>query len=108
VTDASDDELIEGMDSAELLTRVQGYGSGQIRASDLTQALDRIDRLQVEINVTPPVLSYNRSSRKLTLADRAFLFFRRHGTPRWPWMPGEPEIVNDLAKAEPLTFAFDF
>jgi hypothetical protein len=54
------------------------------------------------------VLTYNRSSRKLTLADRAFLFFRRHGSPAWPWMPGEPEIVNDLAGAEPLTLDFDF
>jgi hypothetical protein len=106
VTDASDEELIEGLDSAMLLSRVNSYGNGGIRASDLTQALDRIDLLQVKINVTPPVPTYNRSSRKLTLAQGLPLLPPPR-VPRWPWMTEEPEIVNDLAGAEPLTFGFD-
>lgn len=104
-TDASDEELLRGLDSADLLARVLAQpGGSAIRASDLTQALDRIDRLQVKIKVNPLVLTYNRSSRRLYLADRAFLFFRRHGGPRWPWAEGEPEFVNDLARADPLRF----
>jgi hypothetical protein len=31
------------------------------------------------------VLAYSRSRRRLYLADRAFLFFRRYGKPTWPW-----------------------
>ncbi len=105
VTDASDQELLDGIDSAALLQRIgsQTNGSG-IRASDLTQALDRIDSLQVKINVNPLVLTYSKSSRKLFLADRAFLFFRRHGNPQWPWVSGAPDITNDLAQSEPLLF----
>lgn len=106
-TDATDEELTEGVDSALLLTRIAAHGGGDIRASDLTQALDRIDRLQAKIDVRPPVLTYSRSGRKLALADRAFLFFRRNGSPRWPWMPGEAEFTNDLAGSEPLTFDLD-
>jgi hypothetical protein len=102
-TDASDEELMAGIDSSVLLQRISGQGgSNGIRLSDLTQALDRIDRLQVKIAVNPLVLTYSRSSRKLSLADRAFLFFRRHGSPQWPWAAGEPEISNDLAASDPL------
>lgn len=73
-TDATDEELTEGIDSAALLTAIADHGGQLIRASDLTQALDRIDRLQVKIDVSPPVLTYGKASRKLFLADRAFLF----------------------------------
>jgi hypothetical protein len=79
----------------------QAGGSG-IRRSDLTQALERIDRLQANISVKPLVLTYTKSSRKLSLADRAFLFFRRHGSPSWPWAEGEPDFSNDLAATDPL------
>ena len=103
VTDASDQDLLQGIDSAALLQRILAQSGGEgIRASDLTQALDRIDRLQVKIAVNPLVLTYNRSSRKLSLADRAFLFFRRHSSPQWPWGQDEPGISNDLAASDPL------
>lgn len=46
-TDATDEELTEGIDSAALLSLIADHGGEAIRLSDLTQALDRIDRLQV-------------------------------------------------------------
>ena len=102
-SDASDQELMAGIDSSILLQRILAQAGGDgIRQSDLTQALDRIDRLQVKIAVNPLVLTYSKSSRKLSLADRAFLFFRRHGSPSWPWAEGEPDISNDLAASDPL------
>lgn len=101
-TDASDEALTEGIDSAALLSAISRLGGGAIRPSDLTQALDRIDRLQVKIEVRPPVLTYSKASRKLFLADRAFLFFRRNGSPRWPWMAGELDFTNDLSGHDPL------
>ena len=72
-----------GIDSSALLQRILAQdGSPGIGQSDLTQALERIDRLQVKMAVSPLVLTYTKSSRKLSLADRAFLFFRRHGARR--------------------------
>jgi hypothetical protein len=100
-------KMTEGIDSAALLSRIGDHGGDAIRLSDLTQALERIDRLQVKIDVRPPVLSYSKASRKLFLADRAFLFFRRNGDPRWPWMAGEPEITNDLSGGDPLLLDLD-
>jgi hypothetical protein len=83
-TGSKSDELLDGIDSRELLKRIQADGS-EMRQSDLTQALDRIDRLQVKIGVRPQVLTYNRDRRRLFLADRSFLFYRKYGTPTWPW-----------------------
>jgi hypothetical protein len=101
----SDEALLEGIDSAELLGQIEQHDEAAIRASDLTQALDRIDRLQAKINVSPPVLTYNRDSRKLFLGDRSFLFFRQYGSPKWPWTEGS-QIINDLAAQEPLALDF--
>jgi hypothetical protein len=107
-TEAPESELVQGIDSAVLLQRVLDHeGADAIRASDLTQALERIDRLQLKIGVNPLVLTYNRSDRRLFLADRSFLFYRLHSSQRWPWSDGEPEIVNDLYVQEPLDLDFD-
>ena len=106
-TDATDQELTEGIDSAALLSLITDHGGKLKRLSDVTQALDRIDRLQVKIDVRPPVLTYSKASRKLFLADRAFLFYRRNGDPQWPWMAGQPEITNDLAGDDPLVLDLD-
>jgi hypothetical protein len=45
-TSASTDDLKAGIDSRELLSRMTASGGEAIRQSDLTQALDRVDRLQ--------------------------------------------------------------
>jgi len=104
VTESDDDALLAGIDSADLLARISAHSDeATIRASDLTQALDRVERLQAKIRIHPPVLTYNRASRRLFLADRAFLFYRRYGSEKWPWDAGE-EIVNDLAEQEPFVF----
>jgi hypothetical protein len=80
------EELLNGIDSRELLKRIEtADADANIRQSDLTQALDRVDRLQVKIGVRPLVLTYNRDRRRLFLADRSFLFYRQYGRPTWPW-----------------------
>jgi hypothetical protein len=99
-TGTEDKELIAGIDSAQLLERIVKQASS-IRQSDLTQALERVDRLQVKIQVNPLVLTYSKDGRKVFLADRAFLFFRKYGGATWPWDRGEFP-TNDLAKTEPL------
>lgn len=104
VTEAPDQDLLAGIDSAALLAEIAKHeGDAQIRASDLTQALDRIDRLQAKIQINPPVLSYNRVGRRVFLGDKSFLFFRHYGDPKWPWAMGET-LTNDLAAQQPLDF----
>lgn len=84
-TDASDDELLNGIDSGDLLGRIQEDGGDSIRQSDLTQALDRIAQLQAKLDIRPPVLTYEAQRRRVFLADRAFLFYRKYGAAAWPW-----------------------
>lgn len=85
-TGASSEDLLAGIDSQDLLSRIsEGTPGESIRQSDLTQALDRVDRLQAKIGVRPPVLTYDRDRRRLFLADRSFLFYREYGSPEWPW-----------------------
>ncbi|WP_040168227.1 hypothetical protein [Microbacterium gorillae] len=97
---ASDDASLvgQGVDARTLLANI---GSDGIRLSDLTQALERIDRLQVKIDISPPVLTYHRAGKRVQLVDRSFLFYRRYGNPTWPWDDDE-DIQNDLSGAAPL------
>lgn len=76
--DASDAELMEGIGFADLLKRMQGRTGKEIRQSDLTQSLDRIEKLQAARKITPLLVSYSKSLRKLFLNDREFLFYRRY------------------------------
>jgi hypothetical protein len=113
-TKSKSEELLDGIDSRELLRRIQEDApEATIRQSDLTQALDRVDRLQSKIGVAPLVLSYNRDRRRLFLADRSFLFYRQYGSPTWPWDKDDTldaalrtaEDIDqlDLAEEMPLT-----
>jgi hypothetical protein len=99
-TASKSEELVEGIDSSDLLERIQqSHPDPPIRGSDLTQALDRVDRLQIKIGVQPPVLTYNHDRRRLFLADRSFLFYRQHGKPTWPW--DKDETLMSLLEAAP-------
>ncbi len=101
-TEADDAVLTgKGMDARDLLHAIQVEGTS-LRGSDLTQALERIDQLQVKIEVSPPVLSYHRPGKRVQLVDRSFLFFRKYGEHSWPWQEDD-EITNDLADSDPLS-----
>lgn len=78
--EASDEELIRGLSRADLFNRVQKNNTSakDIRKADLTQVLDRIERLQAERNITPLLVSYSRDLQKLFLNDREFLFYRKY------------------------------
>lgn len=100
VTETSEASLLNGIDSSELLNQVQ-QDKGDIRQSDLTQALVRIDRLQAKIGIQPSVLTYNQHSRQAYLVDRSFLFYRKYGNPHWPWQDGD-SMDEGIGKEDPL------
>jgi hypothetical protein len=87
--EASNLELRDGINRADLLNRIQAYES-RIRLSDLSAALNKIDRLQANRSISPLVLSYNPNTQKIQLVDREFLFYRKYGNPSWSW-----QQVND-------------
>ncbi|MEH1830878.1 MAG: hypothetical protein V7L29_02045 [Nostoc sp.] len=55
----------------------------QVRLSDLSAALNRLDKLQADRSISPLILSFNPDSRKVQLVDRELLFYRKYGNPRW-------------------------
>jgi hypothetical protein len=82
--EASDSELLNGVNHNSLLDRVQKYNS-RVRQSDLTAALQRLNRLQEDRSISPLVLFYNSKTRLIQLIDRELLFYRKYGNPVWPW-----------------------
>jgi len=79
LVDASDAELIQGIDYSILFDRIQKHaGKITIRQSDLTSALDKVERLQAKKGVTPLLVSYSKDLRKLFLNDREFMFYRKY------------------------------
>jgi hypothetical protein len=79
LVDASDSELIQGIEYTTLFSRIQQNTGGiTIRQSDLTSALDKVELLQARKGVTPLLVSYSKDLRKLFLNDREFMFYRKY------------------------------
>lgn len=89
LTDTDDESLINGIPQNDILKKIQGYSTKLIRPGDLTQALDRIERLQASRDITPLLLSYNKSLRSVSLTDREFLFYRKFGDIKWDLLEDE-------------------
>jgi hypothetical protein len=93
--DCSDAELRSGIYRETLLTRVQEI-EARIRLSDLSAALNRIDKLQANRSVSPLVISYNPNTRLLQLVDKELLFYRKYGNPTWLWQEESDTAVDDI------------
>jgi hypothetical protein len=83
--EATDQELRSGLHYNVIFERISATNP-RIRRSDLTAALQRLNRLQEDRKVSPLVLSYNDKTRELQLVDRELLFYRKYGQPSWPWV----------------------
>jgi hypothetical protein len=96
--EAPESKLLNGVDRADLLTRIQAYET-KANLSVLSAALAKLDRLQAERGISPNILSYNNVGRKVILVDRELLFFGRHTKHVWQWKePGyeaELEALDD-------------
>ncbi len=101
--EVSDESLINGIPQNDILKAIQGYSSKSIRPGDLTQALDRIERLQAARGITPLLISYNKSLRSISLTDREFLFYRKFGDIKWEWLEEEigPKYTEKPKSDEP-------
>lgn len=76
---ATDEELIQGIAYSTLFERIKYHAEGKaIRQSDLTSALDKVERLQARKEVTPLLVSYSKNLRKLFLNDREFMFYKKY------------------------------
>ncbi|MEK7524610.1 MAG: hypothetical protein AAB588_06320 [Patescibacteria group bacterium] len=74
--DASDEQLIKGIEYPVLFNRIEQHAqSVTIRQSDLTSALDKVERLQARKGVTPLLVSYSKNLRKLFLFEVGFFCF---------------------------------
>ncbi|MFM2311554.1 MAG: hypothetical protein RLZZ04_830 [Cyanobacteriota bacterium] len=82
--EATGQDLSDGISRADLLTRIQVY-EARVRLSDLSAALNKIDKLQAVRSISPLILSYNPNAQKIQLVDREFLFYRKYGNPSWSW-----------------------
>ena len=82
ITSADDNLLLEGMDSRELLEAINHDGRAPLRMSDLSQALQRMDRLQSTMNINPPVLTYVPADKRVYLVDRLFALLSKIRVPQ--------------------------
>jgi hypothetical protein len=97
--EASDQELRQGMHYNTVFERVSSMNP-RIRRSDLTAALQRLNRLQQDRRISPLVLSYNDATKELQLVDRELLFYRKYGSPTWPWEEQGGNSAQLLPEAE--------
>lgn len=109
LTEASDYGLINGIPQSEILKKIQNYSTKSIRPGDLTQALDRIERLQATRDVTPLLITYIKSLRSISLTDREFLFYRKFGDIKWEWLEEDKIPMIDVRpQTKDLTIKFPF
>lgn len=94
--EADDHDLREGLHYDTMYERVHAFND-RVRRSDLTAALQRLNRLQQDRQVSPLVVSYNEKSRYVQLVDRELLFYRKYGNPVWPWMESNGNGINQKA-----------
>ncbi len=101
--EADEAELLSGISRQVILARIQKF-EPDANMSVLSAALSRLNRLQSDRKIFPPVLAYNNIAKTVALVDREFLFFRKHTKKPWPWLIEgyEEELAGaDLFDPEP-------
>ncbi len=81
---ASDYELMHGIRPEKILQKIQMFQSN-VRQSDVTSALQKLNLQQGNLHISPLVFYYNRSAREMHLVDRDLLFYRKYHVRPWPW-----------------------
>jgi hypothetical protein len=81
----SDEELLHGIENDALVKNMHTAGGHPHHLQALCRLLENLAEAQSAMGIRPPVLAYNQHAGKVYVADRSLLFFRRYGSPRWPW-----------------------
>lgn len=76
---ASPEELEAGLTYGHI-TRVinANHNTGKVNPGNITQALKSVANLQVQLAITPIILDYDQTDRKLKVVDRGFLIWLGH------------------------------
>ena len=76
---ATADELEAGLTYGHI-TRVinANHTTGKVNAGNINQALKSVASLQVKVSITPIILDYDQTDRKLKVVDRGFLIWLNH------------------------------
>lgn len=81
----SDEQLLHGIENDVLLKSMYSADVRPRRQHALCELMESLAEAQSAMSIRPPVLVYNQHAGKVYVADRSLLFFRRYGSPRWPW-----------------------
>jgi hypothetical protein len=80
----ADIELCNGIHRDLIFERIKKIES-EISKQNVTNALKRLDKLQIDGHISPLVFSYNPDLQIVQLLDRKLLFYRKWGKPNWDW-----------------------
>jgi hypothetical protein len=76
---ATADELEAGLTYGHITKVVNAnHTTGKVNAGNITQALKSVASLQVKQGITPIILDYDQTDRKLKVVDRGFLIWLGH------------------------------
>ena len=76
---ATTDELEAGLSYGHITKVINAsHTTGKVNAGNITQALKSVASLQVKVSITPIILDYDQTDRKLKVVDRGFLIWLGH------------------------------
>jgi hypothetical protein len=79
VLTAAVDQLESGLPLNYISKMISGnHPKGEINPGNITQALKSTASLQVKLGITPIILDYDQSTRRLNIVDRGFLIWLGH------------------------------
>jgi hypothetical protein len=88
--ESTDSELLAGLRQDQIIERVLALDPA-ITPRNVRESLQRIDKLQAEKAIYPAIVTFNIVRKELHLADRELLFYRKYGSPTWPWEDADNE-----------------
>jgi hypothetical protein len=80
VLDSGYDGIAKGMRRAVIQEKIQAihHRGDDVRASDMSNLLHNLAKLQSNKNISPPIIDYDQTSKMLQLVDSTFYFFLKN------------------------------
>jgi hypothetical protein len=74
------DGIKDGMKRKEIHEQIQKlhHRSNDVRPSDISNLLHNLAKTQANKNITPPIIDYDRTGKRLQVVDSTFHFFLKH------------------------------